>query len=52
MITSEERAFIKNAYDLTSEQVLDAIKLHKRAPFSLCAAAKIIKNRGARNGKD
>lgn len=44
-MNDDDRALIKRLYDLNDDQVLEAEKLYYRSGFSICAAAKVIRDK-------
>ena len=51
-VTQEDKNYIKKRYDLTYDQVFNAVKLSYRSTMSLCAAAKAIKIKSTKGGAE
>ena len=45
---SHDKGLVKKLYGLTDSEVFDAEKLFIRSSFSVCGAAKVIKDRRAK----
>ena len=44
-MNDEDRELIKRLYGLDKDQVFEAEKLYNRSEFSICAAAKVIRDK-------